>query len=96
MKFRDSHAAMKNKLTFVLYGPGWTLDLNLKVPKDEEDLEFNLECTGLVKPEDKEHALVWIHSCADVILEKLDFDDPEELYEIFKQALQEGLDNQGD
>lgn len=85
---------MKNKLTFVLYGPGWDLELELKIPKNKEELAFNLTCTGAVKPEDRDHALVWIHSCADVILKKLDFEDPEEIYDVFKQALQKGIDNQ--
>jgi hypothetical protein len=95
MKFRDSHAAMKDKLIFVLYGPGWSLDLVLKVPKDEEDIVLNLTCTGSVNPEDEDHALVWIQSCADVVIKKLGSEDPEDIYDLFKQALQACLDNQG-
>jgi hypothetical protein len=91
MKFRDSHAAMKDKLIFVLYGPGWVLDLNLRSPKDKEDIVLNLTCSGEVKPEDKDHALVWIQSCADVVIKKLEPEDPEDIYDLFKQALQAGL-----
>jgi hypothetical protein len=94
MKFRDSLGATDNKLIFVLYGPEWELRIDLEVPKNKEDFAFDFTCTGIVKPEDKEHAFVWAHSCAEVVLNRLDFEDPEGVYEIFKRALQEGFHGQ--
>lgn len=94
MKLRDSYASINNKLIFVLYGPEWSLELDMKIPKEEEELIFGLTCTGVISPEDKDHAFVWIQSCSDVVSEKLGFEKPEEVHELFRDALQMGLDEQ--
>jgi len=94
MKFRDSHAVLNNKLIFALYGPNWSLELDLGIPKDDQDLKFGIVCKGSVKPEDKEYALTWIHACADIVFERLDLEDLEEIHEVFEYALQEGLSQQ--
>lgn len=96
MKLRNSCSIMDNKLTFALYGKNWQLGLQCTISPDEEDADLDdvdveIECVGVIPLEDQEYVLIWVDSCADLIVENEGHVSGMDIHAMLREMLMEGL-----